>query len=464
MLRERLKRRMYRARRPLGFPVADSLNGPRHSLENQVFRSFFPEPRTYFTAAVLWTALAMVVWFSPLGSALESFLSLGPWLGMKPSATDATPFLDTHKVWLYEYIVAAGYIFCIPWYFFGGNRRWYWWSVVGSVTIIEFVYFDVQISAWLNSWYGGFYDLVQSALGKPNSVTLDQYGNYIWSVAIVLSVDVVFAIFNSFLNSHYLFRWRRAMSFYYMANWKKLRTIEGAAQRVQDDTQQFASILEGLGLNLVSSVMTLIVFLPLLFTLSTNIKIYPLIGALPGGLVWIAVVSALFGTVLLAAVGVKLPGLTFQNQRVEAAYRKELVLGEDYAERAQPPTIRQLFLNLQRNYYRLYFHYLYFNLARYTYLNGSQFIPYIAMGPSVVTGAITFGLFQQILDAFGQVSDSLRFLVNSWTSVIQLISIYQRLRGFEGNLGPDAAYANDYNDPAFLNSGDGSAPLEVAPE
>jgi peptide/bleomycin uptake transporter len=34
------------------------------------------------------------------------------------------------------------------------------------------------------------------------------------------------------------------------------------------------------------------------------------------------------GTGLLA-VGIKLPGLEFKNQRVEAAYRKELVYGED---------------------------------------------------------------------------------------------------------------------------------------
>ena len=430
-----------------------------------MFRSFFPEPRTFFISAIVWTALAMFVWFSPLGAMLESVLSLGPWLGMKAAPGEATPFLDTHKVWLYEYMIVAGYLFCIPWYFVGGNRRWFWWSVVGSVTIIEFVYFDVQISAWLNDWYGGFFDLIQSALAKPNSVSFDQYAGYIWSVAIVLSVSIAFAILNSFLNSHFLFRWRRAMSFYYMANWQKLRNVEGAAQRIQDDTQQFASILEGLGLTLVSSVMTLIVFVPLLWNFSTQIKTYPIIGAVDGGLVWIAVLSALFGTVLLAAVGVRLPGLTFQNQRVEAAYRKELVLGEDYADRAQPPTVRQLFLNMQRNYFRLYFHYLYFNLARYTYLQASVFIPYVAMGIAVVTGAITFGLFQQVLNAFGQVSDSLRFLVNSWTSVINLISIYQRLRGFEANIGPDGVYANDYDHPGFLTSGDPEAQvLEVAEE
>ena len=158
-----------------------------------------------------------------------------------------------------------------------------------------------------------------------------------------------------------------------------------------------------------------------------------------------------FGTFLFAVVGVRLPGLNFANQRVEAAFRKELVYGEDEAGRAQPVTVRELFKNVQRNYFRIYFHYTYFNVARYAYLNASQFFPYIAVGPAVVTGVITLGIFQQIFQAFGQVSDSFRFLMNSWTTIINLISIYQRLRGFERQIPPDAlVMANDYDDPRYL--------------
>ena len=52
-------------------------------------------------------------------------------------------------------------------------------------------------------------------------------------------------------------------------------------------------------------------------------------------MVWVALISAIGGTVLLAGAGIRLPGLEFNNQKVEAAYRKELVFGEDHAERAQ---------------------------------------------------------------------------------------------------------------------------------
>lgn len=418
-----------------------------------MFRSFFPKPRIFFPAAVLWVAAFMALWFLA-GGWLEQRLSLGPWLAIKATQADPKPFFDADRVWLYEYVIAVGYLFCVPWYIWSNNRRWLNWSVVGSVTIVEVVYFNVQISAWLNNWYGQFYDLIQNALSKPGSVTADQFYGYIWTVAIVLSANITILVLNAFFNSHYLFRWRRAMSFYYMANWKRVRHVEGASQRVQEDTRDFVNIVENLGRSFIDSVMTLIVFLPILWGLSQRITNLPLIGQVDGSLVWVALVSAAFGTVLLWVVGIRLPGLNFHNQRVEAAFRKELVYGEDYDENARPASVRDFFRNVQRNYFRLYFHYLYFNIARFAYLNGAQFIPYVAMGPSIAKATITFGIFQQVLNAFGQVSDSFRFLVSSWTSIIDLLSIHKRLAGFESHMPDDAIFANDYNDPRYLESWD----------
>ena len=426
-----------------------------------MFRSFFPNPQTFFVSAIAWTAVAMAIWFT-VGPQLEPFLSLGPWLGIQPTEANPAPFFDSGKVWLYEYVIAAGYLFCVPWYFANDNRRWYWWSIVGSVTIIEIVYFNVQVDAWLNDWYGGFYDLIQTALGAPNTVSFDTYVGEIWTVAVVLAVNIFVLVLNAFLNAHYLLRWRRAMTFYYMANWQPVRTVEGAAQRIQEDTQNFSQIVESLGLNIVSSIMTLIVFLPILWGLSEHIQELPWIGHVQGSLVWLALFSAIAGTFLFAVVGVRLPGLNFANQRVEAAFRKELVYGEDDAGRAQPVTIRELFKNVQRNYFRIYFHYTYFNVARYAFLNASQFFPYLAVGPAVVAGIITLGIFQQIFQAFGQVSDSFRFLMNSWTTIINLISIFQRLRGFERQI-PVATkiFANDYDDPRYMATG--IVPTEATP-
>jgi len=429
-----------------------------------VFRSFFPAPLLFFSAVCIRDSLCMLAWFT-VGPMLESAISLGPWLGAAPTEADPTPFLDAEKVWLYQYILMAGYLFCIPWYWIGQNRRWYWWSVVGTVTIIEVVYFDVQISAWMNDWYGAFYNMVQQALTTPGSVTLDQIFGELTTVLYVLLPRIAVLVLNLFFIQHYLFRWRRAMTFFYLTHWQRLRHIEGASQRIQEDAQRFANIVEGLATSLVSSIMTLLVFLPLLWELSQSITELPIIGKVEGSLVWVALLSAIFGTILLGLVGIRLPGLEFMNQRVEAAFRKELVYGEDHGNRARPLSIREFFLGVQRNYFTLYFNYLYFNVARYVYIQGSIFVPLIAMAPSIAAGALTFGLFQQVSNAFSQVEDSFRFLANSWTTIISLISVYKRLRAFESNIPRGAVSGVDYNDPRYLNSDVEFPPSgEVGPE
>src|SRR5947207_13344001 len=174
------------------------------------------------------------------------------------------------------------------------------------------------------------------------------------------------------------------MSGLYVEHWDRLRHIEGASQRVQEDTQKFAQTVEQLGASLVQALMTLIAFLPILWGLSAYVKELPLVGPVPQALVFVAVLWAALGTAALALAGIRLPGLEFRNQRVEAAYRKELVLGEDNAERAQPPTLSMLFTNVRRNYFRIYLNYLYFNIARYVYLQAGVLVPYVALAPTIV--------------------------------------------------------------------------------
>jgi peptide/bleomycin uptake transporter len=192
--------------------------------------------------------------------------------------------------------------------------------------------------------------------------------------------------------------------------------------------------MEGLGVAFVDSIMTLIAFLPVLAALSIHVESVPIIGAIPYPLVTLSIVWSIFGTVVLLVAGIKLPGLEFKNQRVEAAFRKELVLGEENEANAQPVTLKELFSNVRRNYFRIYLHYTYFNLFRYLYLQADNVIVYIFLIPTIVSGRITLGIMNQILRAFGQVASSFQFLVSSWTTIIELISIYKRLQAFEASI------------------------------
>jgi peptide/bleomycin uptake transporter len=459
-----------------------------------MFRSFFPEPKIFFASAALWMLLMTIVGFT-VGDGLRSVMSIDRFVvapACAPVAAETTPtgdqstteapdaaatpesagepaagaaetnpnapattesaapaaataatactpegtFLSGAKVWEYQFILMVALAFCVFWYFYKRNE-WYWWSVVGTTAILLAIYFNVQVDAWINDWQGAFFNLLQQALSQPGSVDPVQFYGEVFIIFAVLMPNILALVILAFFTSHYVFRWRKAMNSYYMAYWPSIRTVEGAAQRVQEDTMRFASIVEDLGTSFFSSLITLLVFLPILWGLSQNITELPILGDVPGSLVWVALISAAFGTVLLAVVGIRLPGLQFANQRVEAAYRKELVYGEDHADRAEPPTVRELFANVQKNYFRLYFNYTYFNIARYAYLQGAAYIPLLAMSPSILAGTLTLGLYQQISNAFGQVSSSFQFFARAWTTIVELLSVYARLRLFESFIPQD---------------------------
>ena len=252
-----------------------------------------------------------------------------------------------------------------------------------------------------------------------------------FSFLILALTYVLIAVFTSFFVSHYVFRWRTAMNDYYTSKWKQVRHIEGASQRIQEDTMRFASIMKSLGVSIVDSVMTLIAFLPVLLELSKNVKEIPLVGEIAYPLFYAAIFWSIFGTILMIVAGIKLPGLEFRNQRVEAAFRKELVLGEDDEARAEPQTLKELFANVRRNYFRIYIHYTYSNLFRNFYFQLNNLFAYILLIPTIAAGAITLGIMNQIIRAFSEVTSSFQYLVRSWSTIIDLISVFKRLQAFE---------------------------------
>ena len=206
---------------------------------------------------------------------------------------------------------------------------------------------------------------------------------------------------------------------------------EGASQRVQEDTLKFARIMEGLGVELLRSIMTLVAFLPILWGLSSNVVI-PFFKDISGSLVWVSLTASLGGLVISWLVGIKLPGLEYNNQKVEAAFRKELVYGEDDRKNyVKPPTILELFSGIKFNYHRLFLHYGYFDLWLIMYNQSMIIVPYVIMGPGLFTGAMTLGVLIQTSSAFREVQSSFSLFLQNWTRITELRSIYKRLNEFE---------------------------------
>lgn len=394
-----------------------------------MFRSFFPRPTLFFLSVLAWSTITVLFWYVA-GDSLAELLGFTLPPEDAPSVIGLGYFATPDFIWFYFYFFAAVALFSAFWFYLEPHT-WAWWSIIGSALILFSTYFSVQVAVAINEWRLPFFDAVQGALGGDDSVSAGQLYSLIMDFAAIAFVAILVNVATSFFVSHYVFRWRTAMNDYYVSRWSEVRKIEGASQRIQEDTMRFADIVETLGVKIVDSLMTLIAFLPVLLALSEHVTELPIVGEIPAPLFTTALIWSLFGTALLAIAGIKLPGLYFRNQRVEAAYRKELVYGEDDSSRAQPPTLATLFGNVRRNYFRLYFHYFYFNIARYSYLQADNIFVYLILVPTIAAGKITFGLLQQILTAFGQVSSSFQYLVNSWTTIVELQSIHKRLAAFE---------------------------------
>jgi peptide/bleomycin uptake transporter len=234
----------------------------------------------------------------------------------------------------------------------------------------------------------------------------------------------------TYLASHYAFRWRQAMTETYLPRWQKtVETVEGASQRIQEDCMRFARQTENLGLGLVRALLTLVSFIPILWALSAGMAIAWL--QFEGSLFWVALVTALGGTVISWFVGIRLPGLEYNNQRTEAALRKDLVFAEDERSRMHLPTVLELFMGVRLNNFRLFNHYAYFHLWSNLYSQTMVIFPFLLMGPSLFTGLITLGVIQQVSNAFNKVNDAFSYLIERWTDITELRSIYKRLSEFE---------------------------------
>ena len=399
-----------------------------------MFKSFFPNPRLFFISVIVWLALNMLLWYTG-GHGWGEYLGFPKGYAEAELPIGVSRFWSAAFMWFYIWFLVSTALFAAFWRFLSDNK-WQRWSIWGSAFILFNIWFGVQVSVAINAWYGPFWDMIQKMLSDGGGDINDLYKGTLTFLYIAM-VAVTFAVINAFFTSHYVFRWRTAMNEYYTANWDKLRHVEGASQRIQEDTMRFATIMEDLGVELIKSVMVLIAFLPLMYQISQKVPVLRIVGEIEHSLVWAAVVWAIAGTVNLMLVGQKLPGLQFNNQKVEAAYRKELVYGEDHENRADPVTLKELFSKVRVNYFRLYFHYAYFNLVAIWYKQLDILYSLVVLFPAIASGKMTLGLINQISNIFDKVRESFQYLISSWKTIIELLSIHKRLKAFESILDKD---------------------------
>jgi peptide/bleomycin uptake transporter len=388
----------------------------------------------------------------------------------------------------------------------------------GLAVVVGYSFFVARVKAQLNGFYETFYDLLgegggtelgsgdlgSGAFAQDGAALADQRArvyNQLCVFALIIAPLVSASPACKYVRSAWAFHWRMALMKAYLAAWDtKQEPIEGASQRLHEDTQRFADGLDGCLVTLLDAVFTLVLFTPILVDLSGDVAPPFDFGALDGSWLWtMAFFSSLIGLTGAAVFGQKLVGLEVSNQRVEALLRKDLVLLETTpavivgtetptaeAPSARTPVRVQAFLpqtyflqtlrSLKINYFALFKHFGMLNFWLSLFDQCMVILPYLLVAPRIFSAdparRITLGTLIKVSNCFGHVFGSLSVIAENWGAINEFRSTLRRLREFEGKLYAEARGTNrlltetamQHTEMASPPAAAGDGPTPPAPE
>ena len=327
------------------------------------------------------------------------------------------------------------------------SRRWALPAYGLGLLIIGLWLLNSWVDLQMNDWTGRFYDELQEAFGKANSSRhydekeLEQIESN-WSALLrewlLLSIPkVTVSPVVNWLTRIWAFQWRQAITLDSLYRWRVVcrepLALESVSQRIQDDAYKLTRGIDSLVQGVLIALLQVITFLPLLWRLTAGLP------GLAGHLVSINVSVALGGIAISSLVGRHLITLEYNNQAVEAAFRKELVYAEDgVAGYGLLAACHHLFWQLRANYLTLFLHLIYFELWSQTFNRCEELIPMLILGDAVYQGHITLGTYMQIGGAYGTVSSGLTMLIQRWVEFNELLSVARRLDELDRLLPPNS--------------------------
>ena len=317
------------------------------------------------------------------------------------------------------------------------------WSARGLLaSIVAMALFMVFLDVQFNSWNNNFYNALQEKQSE------DFWALILW-FSFLAAVYIAVAGYNRYLNLWLQLRWRRWLTDHYLRDWLRDRVhyrielkgygTDNVDQRIQEDLKDFASLTLSLGLDLLSSVVTLVTFANILWVLSGPITL-PIFGGITihGYMMWVAFAYALVGSRLTHVVGRALAGLNYQQQRYEANFRFDLVRLRENSEsiaalRGEADEQRNLlrrFQDVWRNFSAL----MQYSKRLTWFVTGYRQIaiifPFMVVAPRYFAGDIKFGVIFQTASAFGQVQGALSWFVTAYGELAQWRATLDRLTSF----------------------------------
>ncbi|HEX6959046.1 MAG TPA: ABC transporter ATP-binding protein/permease [Ferrovibrio sp.] len=338
---------------------------------------------------------------------------------------------------------------------FWGLAKPYWtrsdekgraWGLL--IVIVALNLSTVALSVWFNFWYKSFYDSLQNR-------NFADFKTYLLQFCGVAVAFIIVAVYQTYLSQMLRLYWRRWLTDHWLDEWLARKRYylmqllplgtDNPDQRLADDLRLFTDYSLSLALGLLNSVVTLFSFLGILWSLSGDFAL-PLFGhqiAIPGYMVWAALIYAGIGTWLTHKIGRPLVRLNFDQQRYEADFRFHLVrLRENVegialqdGEAAEKAALGSRFRHVVDNFFAIMKKQKQLTWFTSGYGQVATVFPFIVGAPRYFSGGIALGDLMQTVSAFGQVQSSLSYIIGAYTDIAEWWSVINRLQGFVEGLG-----------------------------
>jgi putative ATP-binding cassette transporter len=337
--------------------------------------------------------------------------------------------------------------------YFRSEDKWAGFTLLGAVIAIELAL--VAIDVLVNQWNNRFYNALQDR----------NWATFVYETGffcVLGASNVLLAVYQLYLNQWLQIRWRRWMTQRYLGEWLHEANhyrmqLQGDAadnpdQRIADDIRMFVSGTIGIGLNLLNSIVTLLSFVVILWSLSAqaHLNFFGTAVVIPGYLVWCALIYAVGGTVLTQWIGSPLVRLDFEQQRFEADFRFNLVRVRENSEQiallkgegAERGRLWTRFSAVIENWYAIMSRTKRLVFFTTSFDQTAVILPYILVAPAYFGERLQLGGLMQAASAFGSVQKALSFFVAVYRDLASWRAVIARLDGFEQAIGSATAIAH----------------------
>lgn len=333
--------------------------------------------------------------------------------------------------------------------YFKSEEKWKARALLASIVALNLAF--VYTLVLFNEWNRFFYDALQE---KNYPVFIEQLVRY----TVLAFIYIIIAVYRFYLTQQLEMRWRAWMTRHYLQRWLDNRVYyhleltryaqlapdqspDNPDQRIQEDLKLFTTATVDLSMGLLNALVTFVSFVGILWALSGEFT-FQWNGtefAIPGFMLWVAILYCAVGTVLTHYVGRRLIPLNYEQQRREADFRHHLVRVREYSEaialdRGETVEYKQLDLRfgyVLNNYLKLIDAQKRLTMFTASFGQASTVFPFIVAAPRFFSGAIQLGTMMQIASAFNRVQDSLSWFIDNYDSLAAWRATADRLTHFE---------------------------------